>query len=92
MTEYRCTICGALGAEPEPLEGAHKTNVEVLVEIMEYSRHGALMQGFIIDGLLKICKRTIDRIDQMPAGGCVSKQAWLGCAEELKAALEEHLR
>ena len=71
--------------------GNKATNTEMLTEIMEYSRQGALMQVFILNGLDVWSRGVIARIDEMTDDSMITKAAWLACAVELKAALDKHL-
>lgn len=67
-----------------------ETNTKMLNRVMEFNPHGALMQGFIIQGLEQWCDNVIAASDQIPEHGFVSKAAWLGCATHLKEQLVEH--
>ena len=69
-----------------------KNNVEFLTEVMEYSKHGALMQAFVLDALDHRCNHLLkdeEQTLQALKGSMVSGQAWLGCARELKDKLDK---
>ncbi len=69
-----------------------KTNVELITHIMEYSKHGGLMQGFIIDALTKYSQHLInneDKVIEQMKDSFVSGEAWVGCAKELNAYLSK---
>lgn len=63
-----------------------KTNVQLIKHIMEYSKHGALMQGFILDALSKYSQHIInneDKVIKQMQDSFISGEAWVGCAKEL---------
>jgi hypothetical protein len=69
----------------------NKTNTEFVTELMEYSKHGALMQLFIIDALIKHSDRVVEHeaeVLQVMENSMIHGPAWVGCAKELKKALE----
>lgn len=69
-----------------------KTNVELITYLMNYSKHGALMQGFIIDALGKHANKVAESTPaDYPEDCMVSPEAWIGVAKELKEALDLHL-
>lgn len=69
----------------------HKTNVEVVTNIMEFSRYGALAQAFVIDALVKfsdaVSKCDPKELDSPLLNGA----AWVGVAQEISAKLKTHL-
>jgi hypothetical protein len=69
----------------------HKTNIQMIKHLMEFSRHGALMQAFIMDALDKQSK-AIAKMDpaEIDTGGFINGEAWINCAKELQEALDEH--
>jgi len=69
----------------------HQTNTELVAELMEFSNSGALMQVFIINALDKMSQMTLDQeaeILESMQGGMINGPAWIACAAELKAKLE----
>lgn len=70
----------------------NKTNVEHIKHIMEFSRHGALMQAFVIDALIKRSEEVIKNegpLIETMKDGFVSGEAWVGCAKELNEYLSK---
>lgn len=71
----------------------HKTNVEVLTEIMEFSRCGALAQLFIMDAVSRHAERvaaaSVDELKGME-GGLISPAAWQATAAEIVGKLRLH--
>ena len=70
-----------------------KTNTEVLTYIMEHSKHGALMQGFIMTALEKYAESVL-AVTEEPADwpALLGWGSWHGCAEELAAELDKHFK
>lgn len=70
----------------------NKTNTEVINHIMEYSKHGALMQAFIMDALTKYSQHIISQeaeVREQLANSIVHPDAWIGCAKELNKYLNK---
>ena len=71
-----------------------KTNVEYITHIMECSKHGALMQAFIIDALIKYSAEVIKNEEKvkesMKDNDFISPEAWVGCAKELNEYLNDN--
>lgn len=68
-----------------------KTNEELVSDLMNFSRHGALMQVFVLEALGRY---SADCAAADPADlntPHLSGQAWHGCATEVLQALAEHL-
>lgn len=68
-----------------------KTNLDLITEIMTFSRYGALSQAFVIDALTKHANRVAEATAEELApmqNGLVSAEAWQGVAIEIKTALE----
>ena len=74
---------------PKPL---HKTNIDVVTEIMNYSRYGALAQFFVMDALLKLSD-TVSKATPKEFGKtnalAVNPEAWIGVAKEIKEKLKK---
>lgn len=69
------------------------TNVGVLVELMEYSKFGALAQMFIIETVARRARAVADA-DPATAvwdSGLISFEAWQGVAREIADKLDAHL-
>lgn len=69
------------------------TNVDVLVELMEYSKFGPLAQMFIIDTVARQARAVADANPATVTwdGGLVSFEAWQGVAREIADKLDAHL-
>jgi hypothetical protein len=69
------------------------TNVDVLVELMEYSKFGPLAQMFIIDTVARQARAVADADPATVAwdAGLVSFEAWQGVAREIADKLDAHL-
>lgn len=65
-----------------------KTNVETIVDIMEVSNYGAMVQAFIIQGLLTYC----DMVEATPAdqltSGLINGEHWKAIGAEVKGKLD----
>lgn len=69
-----------------------KTNVQVLKDIMEFSDYGALVQGYVIDALMKHSSKVIAaNLVGWGSDSFVSPEAWKGCAQEVLGKLKAHL-
>lgn len=67
-----------------------RTNTEVLFELMTYSKHGALMQGFVMNAVEQMARnvQSSEKPEDWPE--MLSWDAWHGCAEELVRAMDKH--
>jgi hypothetical protein len=66
-----------------------RTNVQFIKHIMEYSKHGALMQAFVLDAIANRADViAASKPEDFPEHGMVAPEAWISCAKELKAAIE----
>jgi hypothetical protein len=71
--------------------GRHQTNVQLIERLMNFSRHGALMQAFVLEALgryAKACAAADPREFDTPL---LNGAAWHGCAVEASEALDLHL-
>jgi hypothetical protein len=67
-----------------------KTNVQIVRDLMEFSKFGALSQMFIIDAITKQAALVAkSRPSDYPAGGFVEPTAWIGVAKEIEARMAE---
>ena len=70
----------------------HKTNTQVITELMEHSRYGAMMQAFIIEACDRYARQIIESDgSSWPEHHFVSYDLWKNCANELYDVLTEHL-
>lgn len=60
-----------------------RTNVEFVVELMEYSAHGALIQAFVLEAIGRYARTVASRTPQELDTPLVSGRAWHGCAVEI---------
>ena len=76
-------------------EDRHRpTNVEVITELMEFSRYGALAQMFIMDALSKQARAVANAPAEAFEGEgweFVNGEAWQGVAREIADKLDAHL-
>lgn len=70
----------------------HLTNVQFVKRLMEQSRHGALMQAFVIEALSRYAKQCADADPKVFDSPMMHGEAWHGCAVEARDALNAHLR
>ena len=72
-----------------------KTNLNLLTHLMNYSSHGAIMQGFIMAALDNYAQQILQHDDQHPPTdwpATLSWPTWHGCAEEMKNELDKHFK
>lgn|GEM_PF-1339404 len=66
------------------------TNIDVVTQIMEFSRFGVLAQAFVMDALVKVSRSvaeaTAEEIEVM-RGGFIQPEAWQGVAREIQEKL-----
>lgn len=63
-----------------------KTNIELVTELMEYSKNGALTQVYIISALQQWSEYVVnnkDEVIQGMTGSIIHGEAWVQCAEEV---------
>lgn len=65
-----------------------KTNVENIVDIMEMSEHGALVQAFIIQGLLTYCDMIQATDVEKLTSGLIDGSKWKAISAEVKSKLD----
>lgn len=66
-----------------------KTNVETIVDLMEISDHGALVQAFVIQGLLTYCDMIASVPPETLTNGLIDGSKWQAIAAEVKGKLDE---
>lgn len=67
-----------------------KSNEEVIVELMNYSKSGALIQAFVLEGLRRYSQQVVNAQPGALANGLISEDAWRACAQETLNALDDH--
>lgn len=65
------------------------TNTEFVTELMEFSKHGALMQAYILMALQIYSEQVAATGTEHFENGFVNGQAWVGCANEILQKLKE---
>ncbi|MGE8454411.1 MAG: hypothetical protein ACN6OP_28140 [Pseudomonadales bacterium] len=68
-----------------------KTNIQMVTELMEYSRFGGLAQAFVMDALAKHADRVATSDPDTLDTAFLSGHAWVGVAKEIKSKLDAHL-
>lgn len=71
-----------------------KTNVQVVTDLMEFSKYGAMAQLFVIDALSKVAKKVALSPPEAFAsmeGGFINPEVWKGVAREISEKLALHL-
>lgn len=64
-------------------------NVELVTAMMEFSRFGALAQGFIIEAITRYAKLvSTSSPEHYGQGSVVSPEAWIGVAKEIKTKMD----
>ncbi|MET3376412.1 hypothetical protein ABIC89_005491 [Variovorax boronicumulans] len=66
-----------------------QTNVEFVVELMEFSAHGALIQAFVLQALTYYAQKVAATDPEALDTGLVSGHVWHGCALEIQRKLKQ---
>lgn len=66
------------------------SNVELVTEIMEFSRSGALAQIFVIDAITKHAAAVSQAEAAEVDHALISGHAWIQCAREIKERLDAY--
>jgi hypothetical protein len=72
------------------MSNTHKTNAEIITEIMDYSRAGALAQLFVIEAIRKYAEQVSanpEKVHEAMQGGFIHPDAWVETAEIIKQEL-----
>ncbi|WP_121495467.1 hypothetical protein [Pseudomonas aeruginosa] len=67
------------------------SNLEVVTQLMEYSRSGPLMQVMILQALDQFSSGVLASPKGSLRNGIVSEEAWRACAKEIQQTLSKHL-
>lgn len=67
----------------------NQTNVEFVVDLMEFSAHGALIQAFVLQALTQFAQKVAATDPESLDTGLVSGHAWHGCAIEVERKLKQ---
>jgi hypothetical protein len=68
-----------------------KTNVEVVTELMEFSKNGALQQAFILKAIEYYAAVCIEAGAQTFDTPMLSGEGWIRCAVEARDTIKKHL-
>jgi hypothetical protein len=64
----------------------HKTNIQLVTDLMSHSQQGALMQAFIIEAISKYSEQT--KVSPPWSNqNFISEAAWRACADEALEAI-----
>ena len=64
------------------------TNTAFVSDLMEFSRHGALAQVFIIDAIQKHAERVAAALPSSIDHALISGEGWVGVAKEIKSKVD----
>lgn len=66
------------------------TNEQFVKRLMNYSRHGALMQVFIIEAMSQYAKQVVEGADKADwSHSMITKDVWVSVAKDLLRSMEE---
>ena len=65
----------------------HKTNAQLIGDLMSYSKQGVLMQVFLIEAIAKYAEQTKVSPPWSTDNGFISEAAWRACADEALDAI-----
>ena len=66
-----------------------QTNVEFVVDLMEFSAYGALIQAFVLQALTQYAQKVAATDPEALGTGLVRGPAWHGCALEVQRKLRQ---
>ena len=66
-----------------------RTNIEFIVDLMDFSSKGPIMQAFVITALQKYAEMVIEH--PILDSAFLSSMPWTRCAEEVKAKIAVRL-
>lgn len=66
--------------------GYRPNNIEFLDDLMSYSKHGALIQAFVLEGL-RVYAEQVAHAPPWKEETLISQAAWKGCALEVLGKL-----
>ena len=67
-----------------------QTNIEVMYELMNFARSGAMMQAFVMTALEKYAEQCILAGPRVFDSPMMSGQVWINAALEAKEAVRKH--
>ena len=69
------------------MKSKHKTNNQLVTELMTHSQQGVLMQAFIIEAIAKYSEQTKVSPPWSTDNTFISEAAWRACADEALDAI-----
>lgn len=71
------------------------TNVEFIIDLMEISNNGPMIQVYVLEALRlysdSVVQNQNQNQDQIPEDGFISRRLWVSCAEEVLKKLEARI-
>lgn len=68
----------------------HKTNVQVVQEIMNFSQHGSLAQAFVLEAIAGYSAAVIQNPPAPDPNAIVPSHVWVAVAKEVQEKLNKH--
>ena len=65
----------------------HKTNAQLIGDLMSFSKQGVLMQAFLIEAIAKYAEQTKVSPPWSTDNSFISEAAWRACADEALEAI-----
>ena len=65
----------------------HKTNAQLIGDLMSFSKQGVLMQAFLIEAIAKYAEQTKVSPPWSKDNTFISEAAWRACADEALEAI-----
>ena len=72
--------------------GRRQTNIKFMVNLLEFSRSGALMHVFVLEGLRLYAQEVMNADPEDLGNALISGKTWQLCAKEYLEKIEEHLK
>ena len=69
------------------MKAKRKTNIELVTDLMTHSKHGVLMQAFIIEAIAKYAEQTKVSPPWSKDNTFISEESWRACADEAMEAI-----
>lgn len=69
------------------MKSKHKTNVQLINDLMSHSQQGVLMQAFIIEAIAKYAEQTKVSPPWSKDNTFISEESWRACADEAVEAI-----
>jgi len=69
------------------MKSKHKTNAQLIGDLMSFSKQGVLMQAFIIEAIAKYAEQTKVAPPWSTDNTFISEAAWRACADEAMEAI-----